>query len=48
MLDWRWAFVLIGLAGIPVAIALRRFVPEPPLGAQEDGSAVDRADASAK
>ena len=39
MLDWRWAFVLIGLAGIPVAIALRRFVPEPPLGAQDDGSA---------
>ena len=40
VLDWRWAFVLIGLAGIPVAIALRRFVPEPPLGAQDDGSAV--------
>jgi MFS family permease len=40
VLDWRWAFVLIGLAGIPVAIALRRFVPEPPLGAQEDGSAI--------
>ena len=39
VLDWRWAFVLIGLAGIPVAIALRRFVPEPPLGAQDDGSA---------
>ena len=40
VLDWRWAFVLIGLAGIPVAVALRRFVPEPPLGAQDDGSAV--------
>ena len=40
VLDWRWAFILIGLAGIPVAIALRRFVPEPPLGAQEDGSAI--------
>ena len=39
VLDWRWAFVLIGLAGIPVAIALRRFVPEPPLGAQDEGSA---------
>ena len=40
VLDWRWAFVLIGMAGIPVAIALGRFVPEPPLGAQDDGSAV--------
>ena len=40
VLDWRWAFVLIGLAGIPVAIALRRFVPEPPLGAHDDGSAI--------
>lgn len=35
VLDWRWAFALIGLAGIPVALALKRFVPEPPLGAQE-------------
>ncbi|WP_324806112.1 MFS transporter [Sphingomonas sp. LY29] len=32
-LNWRWAFVLIGLAGIPIAIALRRLVPEPTLGA---------------
>jgi len=40
VLNWRWAFVLIGLAGIPVAIALRRFVPEPPLAAQDDGSAI--------
>lgn len=35
VLDWRWAFALIGLAGIPVAMALRRFVPEPPLGATD-------------
>lgn len=35
VLDWRWAFALIGLAGIPVALALRRFVPEPPLGATD-------------
>ena len=40
VLDWRWAFILIGLAGIPVAIALRRFVPEPPLGAHDDGSVI--------
>jgi MFS family permease len=40
VLNWRWAFALIGLAGIPVALALRRFVPEPPLGALEDGTAV--------
>jgi len=40
VLDWRWAFVIIGLAGIPVAIALKRFVPEPPLGAHDDGSAI--------
>ena len=40
VLNWRWAFVLIGLAGIPVALALRRFVPEPPLSAQDDGSAI--------
>lgn len=40
VLDWRWAFVLIGIAGIPVAIALRRFVPEPPLGKIEDGSTI--------
>ena len=31
-LNWRWAFVLIGLAGIPVALALWRFVPEPVRG----------------
>ncbi|MDQ3075014.1 MAG: MFS transporter [Pseudomonadota bacterium] len=42
VLDWRWAFVMIGLAGIPVAIALKRFVPEPPLGAHDDGSAIDQ------
>lgn len=32
-LDWRWAFTLIGLAGVPVALVLWRLVPEPPRGA---------------
>ncbi|MEO7786813.1 MAG: MFS transporter [Sphingomicrobium sp.] len=27
-LDWRYAFAVIGLAGLPVAWAIRRFVPE--------------------
>ncbi len=27
-LDWRYAFAIIGLAGLPVAWAIRRFVPE--------------------
>ncbi|MCY7271911.1 MAG: MFS transporter [Sphingomonas bacterium] len=35
-LDWRWAFALIGLAGIPVGLALWRFVPEPARGALDD------------
>jgi MFS family permease len=29
-LDWRYAFAIIGLAGLPVAWAIRRFVPEAP------------------
>ena len=29
-LDWRYAFAVIGLAGLPVAWAIRRFVPEAP------------------
>lgn len=32
-LNWRWAFGLIGLAGIPVAVAIWRFIPEPTRGA---------------
>lgn len=31
-LNWRWAFGLIGLAGIPVAVAIWRFIPEPTRG----------------
>jgi len=37
-LSWRWAFAIIGLAGIPLALALWRYVPEP---AREPGP--DRA-----
>lgn len=32
-LNWRWAFALIGLAGLPVAFAIWRFIPEPTRGA---------------
>lgn len=35
-LDWRWAFTLIGLAGIPVALALWLLVPEPQRGALDE------------
>ena len=35
-LDWRWAFTLIGLAGIPVALALWLLIPEPERGALDD------------
>ncbi|MEO6247951.1 MAG: MFS transporter [Sphingomicrobium sp.] len=31
-LDWRFAFAIVGLAGLPVAWAIRRFVPETPPG----------------
>lgn len=33
VLNWRWAFGLIGLAGLPVALAIWRFIPEPTRGA---------------
>lgn len=32
-LSWRWAFATIGLAGIPLALAVWRLVPEPKRGA---------------
>lgn len=32
-LDWRTAFVIIGLAGVPVGLLIWRFVPEPPVAA---------------
>jgi MFS transporter, Spinster family, sphingosine-1-phosphate transporter len=31
-LSWRWAFAIIGLAGLPLAFALWRFIPEPERG----------------
>ena len=33
VLNWRWAFILIGLAGLPVALAIWRYIPEPARGA---------------
>lgn len=34
-LDWRSAFLIIGLAGLPVALLLKWFVPEPERGASD-------------
>ena len=42
-LNWRWAFGLIGLAGLPVALAIWRFIPEPTRGAL-DAIEVDAAE----
>lgn len=39
-LSWRWAFAIIGLAGLPLALALWRLIPEPQRGAL-DGHAYD-------
>ena len=33
--DWRTAFIVVGLAGIPAAILLKLFVPEPQRGATD-------------
>ena len=33
--DWRTAFVVVGLAGLPVALLLKLFVPEPRRGATD-------------
>nr|WP_294851588.1 MFS transporter [uncultured Sphingomonas sp.] len=38
-LDWRWAFAIIGLAGLPVALAIRKLIPEPSVGVMDGGSA---------
>jgi len=31
-LDWRTAFILVGLCGLPAALLIKFFVPEPPRG----------------
>jgi MFS family permease len=44
-LDWRWAFVIVGLAGLPAALLVRLFIPEPVRGGFDsaDGSPSDPA-----
>lgn len=37
--SWRWAFAIIGLAGLPLALALWRLVPEPKCGLMDGASA---------
>jgi MFS family permease len=36
-LDWRSAFLIVGLAGLPAALLVRLFVPEPPRGGFDEG-----------
>jgi MFS family permease len=44
-LDWRSAFIIVGLAGLPAALAVRLFIPEPVRGGFDsaDGSASEPA-----
>jgi MFS family permease len=42
--DWRMAFLVVGLPGIPLAILLRGTVREPPRGYSESGAADARTD----
>jgi MFS family permease len=42
--DWRMAFLVVGLPGIPLAILLRGTVREPPRGHSESGAADARTD----
>ena len=39
-LDWRYAFAIIGISGLPIAFAIKRFIPEParPRNEQASGS----------
>ena len=39
--DWRAAFIIVGLAGLPIALLLRLFVPEPLRGASDLASPAD-------
>ncbi len=45
-LDWRVAFAVIGLAGLPVAWLILRFVPDPERGGSDAAEAADSADPS--
>ncbi|MEO5972247.1 MAG: MFS transporter [Sphingomicrobium sp.] len=40
-IDWRTAFIVVGLAGLPAALLLKLFVPEPKRGATDAKSADD-------
>ncbi len=40
-IDWRAAFIIIGLAGLPAAVLLRLFVPEPKHGASDSAPAAE-------
>lgn len=44
-IDWRSAFLIVGLAGVPIAILLKLFVPEPKRGASEENASAESADA---
>jgi MFS family permease len=35
-LDWRSAFLIVGLAGLPAALLVKLFIPEPPRGGLDD------------
>ncbi|MBV9882184.1 MAG: MFS transporter [Sphingomonadaceae bacterium] len=37
-LDWRSAFLIVGLAGLPAALLVRLFIPEPARGGRDDGA----------
>jgi MFS family permease len=42
-LDWRWAFIIVGLAGLPAALLVRYGIPEPVRGGFDtpDGGAAE-------
>ena len=44
-LDWRWAFIIVGLAGIPAALLVKVGIPEPVRGGFDspDGAASEAA-----
>jgi MFS family permease len=46
--DWRVAFLVVGLAGVPLAVLLRTTVREPPRGHSEGGPADARTDSVRK